>query len=127
MLAENKEQKDCAFCKIVKGKIPCAKVYENDKVIAFLDINPVNHGHTLIMPKKHYELMQDIPDDILSEIIITIKKLTPAIIKAVDSNAFNLGLNNGRVAGQLVPHAHFHIMPRFKNDGHKLWYGKNYN
>ena len=117
---------DCIFCKIISGEIPCAKVYENDKVIAFLDIAPVNPSHTLIVPKQHYEQMQDIPDDMLCEVMITIKKLSKAIMKAVNTSSFNLGMNNGREAGQLIPHAHFHIMPRFAGDGYKHWQGKSY-
>ncbi len=70
--------------------------------------------------------MQDIPDDVLCEIMIIIKKLTPTILKAVNTGSFNLGLNNGKIAGQVVPHTHFHIMPRFENDGYELWRGKRY-
>jgi len=117
---------DCIFCKIIKGEIPCTKIYENDKVIAFLDIVPVNPGHALIVSKEHFENIEDLPEGILFEIIKAAKKIAPVIIKAVGSNSYNLGVNNGKDAGQLVPHVHFHIMPRFENDGYKLWAGKKY-
>lgn len=117
---------DCIFCKIIEGKIPCAKIYENDKVIAFLDIAPVNKGHALIMPKQHFERLESLPDDVLCEIAKAIKKISKAILKAVESNSFNLGVNDGKNAGQLVPHFHLHIMPRFEGDGLKHWPGKKY-
>ena len=116
----------CIFCKIIKGQIQCAKVYEDDKVLAFLDINPVNPGHTLVVPKEHYEHMEQVPDELLKELIVAVKKVTIAVKKGVDTDSINLGLNNGKTAGQLVPHVHFHIMPRFPNDGKKLWEGKHY-
>ena len=117
---------DCIFCKIIEGKIPCAKVYENDKIIAFLDISPVNPGHVLVMSKQHFERLEDLPDEILCELAKAIKKISKAVLKAVNAGSFNLGVNDGRAAGQLVPHAHFHIMPRFEGDGLKHWPGKSY-
>jgi len=113
-------EKDCIFCKIIAGKVPCTKIYENDKVFCFLDINPINKGHALVLPKKHYEFLEEIPEDILCELTKTIKKISSAVVKVVGAPAFNLSLNNGKEAGQFVPHTHFHIMPRFKNDGLKL-------
>jgi len=112
---------DCVFCKIIKGEIPSAKVYENDKVIAFLDIHPVSQGHTLVVPKEHFENLLDGGEEILKEIMITIKKVAWAIVKTFDLKGFNVGQNNGRVAGQVVPHLHWHIMPRFPNDDLRLW------
>lgn len=117
---------DCIFCKIAEGKIPSAKVYENERIICFLDINPVNNGHVLIVPKKHYENLQMIPEDLLCEVIKTAKKISPAIIKAVNADSLNIGVNNGKNAGQLVMHFHMHIMPRFSGDGYELWHGKQY-
>jgi len=119
-------KEDCVFCKIINGSLPCYKIYENEHILAFLDINPVNKGHTLIIPKEHYERLEEVPDDLLKELIIAIKKIGKAVIKGVGAEAFNLGLNNGKDAGQLIMLVHFHIMPRFKNDGLKLWPGKKY-
>jgi len=112
---------DCIFCKIVKKKIPSSAVYENKKVLAFLDIYPVNKGHVLIIPKKHYETLTDIPDELLADVMKATKKVAKAVMKAMKTDGFNVGMNNYKTAGQLVPHAHFHIIPRFKEDGLKLW------
>ena len=112
---------DCIFCKIVKGEIPCAKVYENDKILAFLDIAPVNKSHTLVIPKEHHKDLLDMPDATLAELAKTAKKIAKAVVKATGAVGFNIGQSNGKAAGQLVMHFHLHIMPRFENDGLKLW------
>ena len=117
---------DCVFCKIINGEIPANKIYEDDKVLAFLDINPVNPGHTLVIPKKHSENLIDTADEDLCAIIKAVKKIAPAIVKTVEAGGFNLGVNNGAAAGQLVNHLHFHIMPRSDNDGLELWPGRPY-
>ena len=117
---------DCIFCKIAEGKIPASKVYENKDVIAFLDISPVNKGHVLVLPKQHFENLQKIPEALLCETVKAVKKIAPAVLKAVNAPAFNLSLNNGKEAGQLVPHLHFHIMPRFEKDGLGAWPSKKY-
>jgi histidine triad (HIT) family protein len=117
---------DCIFCKIIKGEIPSVKVYENHKVVAFLDINPVNPGHTLVVPKEHFENLLDSGEEILKEIMFTIKKVAWGLTKAFDLKGFNVGQNNGAVAGQIVPHLHWHIIPRFENDGLEPWHRKQY-
>ena len=117
---------ECIFCKIIAGQIPSFKIYEDDKVLAFLDINPVNPGHTLVVPKNHAADLIDASEEDVIELIRAVKKLAPAIIKGAGAEGFNLGVNNGGVAGQVVNHLHFHIMPRFSGDGHKLWSGKPY-
>lgn len=114
----------CLFCKIVRKEIPANIIYENDKILAFLDIRPVNPGHTLVIPKEHYEHCLETPDGILAEIMRTVKKITPAILASVGAKAFNLGANCGRLAGQAVFHTHFHIMPRYSEDGHHLFHGR---
>lgn len=116
---------DCIFCKIVAGEIPSHKIYEDEQVLAFLDIHPINAGHTLVIPKAHHQDLLDTPSELLARLMRTIVKIAPAIIKAVSASAFNLGVNNGRAAGQIIFHTHFHIMPRFDSDGHKLWHGKD--
>ena len=117
---------DCIFCKIIAGDIPSYKVYENDKVLAFLDITPVNPGHTLVVSKEHYENLNDLPQELASKIIQAVKKIAPAVVKAVGADGFNLNLNNGPAAGQIVNHVHFHIVPRKIGDGYELWSGKEY-
>ncbi len=110
--------KDCIFCKIVKGEIPADIIYEDDKTLAFLDISPTNKGHTLVIPKEHYETIMDIPEDLLANVIKTTKKLSIALSKM--SDGISIAQNNKKLAGQIVPHLHFHVMPRYKNDRHKF-------
>jgi len=115
---------DCLFCKIAKGEIHATKVYEDDEVMAFLDIKPVNPGHTLVIPKEHYARLSETPDQVAATLMGVIPHLSQAIMKAVNASAFNLGVNDGRQAGQVVDHTHLHIMPRFSNDGWELWHSK---
>ena len=112
---------DCIFCKILKGEIPCSKVYENNKVLAFLDIGPVHKGHTLVIPKEHYETILDIPEDLLKEVIAVTKKVSKAVKQGVEADGISIGQSNFKAGGQVVPHLHFHIMPRFSEDGLKFW------
>src|SRR3989344_1823292 len=118
---------ECIFCKIVKGEIPSSKIYENDKVLAFLDIGPVNKGHTLVIPKEHYTNIYDIPEDILKEVVTAAKKISKAIKKGVNADGININQSNDSSAGQVVMHIHFHIIPRFRDDGLKLWPQNKYN
>lgn len=118
---------DCVFCKIVKGEIPSAKIFEDELVLAFLDIMPANKGHTLVIPKKHYETFIDIPEDELAKLAAEVQKITKAVVKATSAEGFNIFINNKKVAGQVVPHAHFHIVPRFDGDGLSFsWPSKKY-
>ncbi len=106
---------DCIFCKIISGDIPSYTLYEDEETKVFLDAFPVSRGHALLVPKKHYETLYDIPEEELS----FIKKL-PMIAKKIKeitgASGINIWQNNGKDAGQLVPHVHFHIVPRFPND-----------
>ena len=114
---------DCIFCKISKGEIPSHKIYENGEVMAFLDINPVNPGHTLVIPKSHYKDILETPPDVLCRMTSIVQEIAPAILEGVGASSFNLTLNNGKEAGQIIFHVHFHIIPRFTGDGHALWKG----
>ena len=114
-------ENDCIFCKIISGAIPCSKVYEDEKILAFLDLGPVNKGHTLIVPKKHFETLLDMPDKLLAELIKATKKVAKAVIKVTRTDGFNLMQSNKPTAGQVVPHFHLHIIPRHKEDGLKFW------
>ena len=118
---------DCIFCKIVKGELPCYKVYEDEKIFAFLDIAPVSDGHTLVIPKKHYANLEKISDDDLSCLMKAIKKIGKALKHELAVDGYNIQLNNGSIAGQIVPHIHFHIIPRKQKDGLKLWPQGKYN
>ena len=119
---------DCIFCKIVKGEIPSTKILETEKSYCFLDINPINPGHLLVIPKEHYVTIFEMPDDILADLIVNVRKLSEAVYKAVSAEGINVVQNNYRAAGQLIDHAHFHIIPRFSNDGFLTsWPGKPAN
>ena len=115
---------DCIFCKIRDGEIPSDKIYEDENTLAFLDKNPINEGHTLVIPKEHYVNIIDIPEETLKQVIITVKKIAVAISK--DSEGISIAQNNKDAAGQVVDHIHFHVIPRISNDNHKLWKGKPY-
>ena len=117
---------NCIFCKIVKGEIPCSRIYEDSHHVAFLDIAPVNKGHTLLIPKKHYSDLFEMPDAELKEISILLKKLGRIVMEGVKADGVNVGMNNKAAAGQVVFHAHFHIIPRFAGDGLKHWPQKKY-
>lgn len=112
---------NCIFCKIIKREIPCSKIYEDEKILAFLDIQPVHEGHCLIIPKEHSETILDTKDKYLQAMILTSKKIAKPIMEATKSDGFNIHINTKRAAGQLVDHVHIHIIPRFKEDGLKLW------
>lgn len=117
---------DCIFCKIIKGEIPAEKIYEDEKTLAFLDISPNNPGHTLVVAKEHYENIEVISEDLLCDIMKTIKKIGKAIKDGLGYPGYNLILNNDPVAGQLVPHLHFHVIPRRPDDGFKHWQQSKY-
>jgi histidine triad (HIT) family protein len=108
---------ECVFCKIARNELEHWKIYEDDKTIAFLDKYPLTKGHTLVATKKHYENLLDAPEEDLKALIVTVKKVAKAVCKTMKCDGFNIGQNNGAVAGQIVFHLHFHIVPRFKNDG----------
>ncbi|MFD1586138.1 HIT family protein [Halorientalis brevis] len=108
---------DCIFCQIVAGEIPSNTVYEDDEVFAFLDVNPLAPGHTLVIPKDHHERLNDLPADLADDLYEALHELIPAVEDAVDAPASNVGFNNGEASGQEVPHVHGHIIPRFEDDG----------
>ncbi len=110
-------QADCVFCKIVAGQIPSLKVFEDDACIAFLDIGPLADGHLLIVPRKHFEQITDMSADEVAAVTRAIPGLVNAVVKATDAQGCNVLQNNGQVSGQLVPHVHFHIIPRREGDG----------
>jgi len=117
---------DCLFCKIIVKQIPTNIVYENEKVVAFLDINPVNPGHLLVVPKAHSENITAAADDDLVALTLAVKKLAPAVCAATACDGWNLEVNNGNAAGQMIDHTHWHIVPRHADDGLKHWPGHSY-
>lgn len=111
---------DCVFCKIVEGNISSIRVYEDDKTLAFMDINPVNDGHTLVVPKKHSANILEITEEDIRAVAATARKVALAVDKALSPEGMNLMQSNGRVAGQEVFHFHMHVMPRWQGDRSKL-------
>ena len=107
---------DCLFCRIVAGEIPAAKVREDDEVVAFLDIHPVNFGHVLIVPKPHHARLADLPDDLAAAAARWVPRLSRAILAATGAPGLHLIVNNGSAAGQTVDHVHWHLIPRFEGD-----------
>jgi len=113
---------DCLFCKFAKGEIKPEIVFENEYTMAFLDINPAGKlcGHTIIIPKKHAETIDKLDGETLKETMLVVKSLVPAIMKACKAKGINLIQNNGKEAGQLIKHVHFHLIPRKFGDGIRL-------
>ncbi|MEI7741551.1 MAG: HIT family protein [bacterium] len=112
---------DCLFCKIIAGEIPSTKVYEDQDVVAFLDISPVNKGHTLVVPKSHAENFLVVSEDVSAKAFGAAQKVAKAVLAATGAHGFNLHVNNGHVSGQVVDHLHIHIIPRFEGDGLEHW------
>jgi histidine triad (HIT) family protein len=107
---------NCIFCKIVAGQIPAAKVLETDSAIAFLDIAPVAPGHTLLAPKEHFATLAETPPALAAALGSELPRLVRAVLAGTGAAALNVVQNNGRDAGQLVPHVHFHLVPRTPGD-----------
>lgn len=105
---------DCVYCKIINGELPCYKVYEDDTIISFLDINPVSCGHTLVVPKEHTLDFTSIPTDTLNHLISKAKDIANLLVDRLDADGFTLVQNNG--CAQEVKHFHLHIIPKYEND-----------
>ncbi|MEF8773660.1 MAG: HIT family protein [Halobacteriales archaeon] len=108
---------DCIFCGIVAGDSPAHVVHEDETTVAFLDANPLAPGHTLVVPREHHERLAGMPAGLARDVFGTMHQLVPAVEAAVDADAANVGFNDGEVAGQVVPHVHGHVIPRFSDDG----------
>ena len=119
--------KDCIFCKIIRGELPCAKVLETDAVLAFLDIAPINKGHVLVIPKAHYPDIWAMPPGVAAHMQEALQKAGQGLMDALGAQGVNVGMNNGAAAGQLVFHAHWHVIPRFAGDGLAMWPPKQYD
>src|SRR3989338_7019766 len=111
------QKKQCIFCQIIAGKVQSRKVYEDDSVIAILDVNPANPGHMLIMPKEHYSIMPQLPDDALSHIFAVAKALSNSALRALEVQGSNIIVANGVAAGQRAQHFMAHLIPRTEDDG----------
>ncbi len=111
----------CLFCRIVDGSIPSTRVYEDEAVVAFLDLHPTTTGHTLVIPRKHSAAILDTDPAVLQVLLPSIQRVARGICKALQVDGFNVHQNNGSVAGQVIPHLHFHIIPRRPDDGLHPW------
>jgi len=108
---------NCIFCDILAGKKSGHLIYEDENYVALLDKYPIDVGHALVMPRKHYEKIVDMSEDKVGELFSKIPKIAKAILKATNADAFSLGQNNGRAAKQIIPHVHVHIIPRYETKG----------
>ena len=115
-----KESDQCVFCKIVRHELPAEVLYENAEVISILDINPIHHGHALVIPKKHYLDFLSIPEDDLHGVLHATQVVAKGIVKSLQLDGFNIFSNNGKVAGQSIFHFHMHITPRYADDNIKF-------
>jgi histidine triad (HIT) family protein len=116
-MASSDPAQDCIFCKIISGELPCYKVFSDENCTAFLDLFPATSGHTLLVPRSHHEVLETMPPEEVSAVFARVPLLGKAIKAAVGAPSYNLLVNNGREAGQVVPHVHIHIIPRKPGDG----------
>jgi histidine triad (HIT) family protein len=112
---------DCLFCKIIKGDEPCTKVYEDAFSFAFLNTHPNTHGHTVVIPKRHCRNMLDMEEVTASTLALAVRRVSKGVHEGLKAEGINIIMNNEAPAGQAVFHAHFHVIPRFANDGLKVW------
>jgi histidine triad (HIT) family protein len=110
------QKKQCIFCQIVAGKVQSKKVYEDEQVLAILDINPANPGHILLLTKEHYAIMPQIPDDEVAYVFMVVKSLSNSMLRSIDAQGTNIIVANGITAGQRAQHFMVHIIPRKEND-----------
>ncbi len=117
---------ECIFCKMVRGEIPFGKgkIWEDENFIAFLDVNPITKGHTLVIPKKHFENIFEASDEIAGKINLVCKKVAILLKEKFNVNAVNIVNASGKVAQQSVFHLHYHVIPRRESDGLDLWFHK---
>ena len=110
------KDKDCIFCKITEREIPSKIIFENDSILAFLDISPISKGHTIVIPKNHYSNLEDIPNYELTELYKEVKNIATLIHKKLKIDGYNILQNNFTAAGQVIQHFHIHIIPRYYDD-----------
>lgn len=108
---------DCLFCKIVNGEMPSEKIYEDEVVLALLDIHPLSTGHTVLVPKIHAKNILDLPENQIGPLFLGVRKVTVALNLALKPHGFTIGINHGKVSGQTIDHLHVHVIPRFEGDG----------
>ncbi len=107
---------NCLFCKILRGEIPCSKVYEDEDVLAFLDISQTTIGHTLVIPKEHYDNFLYVPKDLLGKTFAVAQKISQALVSGLGAKGVNILVNTNKIAGQTIMHFHIHVIPRYSVD-----------
>jgi histidine triad (HIT) family protein len=117
---------NCIFCKIIAGDVPGQRVYEDEATVAFLDAAPTNPGHTLLVPKMHYQDFLATPSEVVGALARALPRVARAVRAGSGAAGLNVGINNGAAAGQVVFHTHVHIIPRFADDGYRAWGHKRY-
>ncbi len=117
---------DCVFCKIIQGEISANKVYEDNNLLAFLDIQPISKGHTLLIPKEHFDDFIHTSDEYLAYMNQAAKVIAKAMQSVLSAGGINFSYNNGKVAGQVIFHTHMHIIPRVSGDGLRAWPHQDY-
>lgn len=120
-------QNECIFCKIVSGDIPSSQVYADDKVVAFLDLAPAAVGHTLVIPRAHYATLFDVPFELAPALLAASQRVGRALMEELGAEGINVWQNNHAAAGQMVFHAHWHVVPRYTGDGLALWKQGSYD
>ncbi len=118
--------RDCIFCAIAAGRQAAERLVETERVLAFLDIAPVNYGHTLVIPKLHYRNLLDLPDELWTEMGQVSRRVAQALRATLYAQGINVGMNNFEAAGQVVFHAHLHVIPRYFSDGLRLFPQESY-
>jgi len=108
--------KTCIFCSIIAGQEPCVQIHHDKEFLVLMDKYPINPGHALVMPTKHYETLLQMPPTEVGRLYSLVPRIAKAIMSAVKADGFNVGQNNGIAANQIVPHVHVHIVPRFYDD-----------
>ena len=106
---------NCLFCKIIKGEIPCVKVYEDNDVLGFLDISQTTLGHTLVIPKDHYDNFLFVPNDLLGKCFSAVQKIAQALVSGLGAKGVNILVNTNEIAGQTIMHFHIHVIPRYSS------------
>ena len=126
-ISQNKQQQsdsensgECLFCQIAQNKVETIKVYEDNNIIAMLDIAPANLGHVIVIPKQHYQFLFQLPDQLLWELVKVVKLILPSLVNASKASGVNIIINQGESAGQRLPHLAINLIPRFENDGLKF-------
>ena len=113
----NQRDPDCIFCKILADELPSSRVHEDEHTLAFLDLFPLAPGHTLLIPRDHHELLTDMPDETMAALGRVLPRLARAVVAATGAAGFNVFQTNGACSGQVVPHVHYHVIPRADGDG----------